>query len=946
MHRDREYGFSVLHILMLILCIAAFASALLPCCLIYCRCWICSKTQSQAIHYNCGQFLACTSVQKGLTVKGPTGHLSVLLGGSVVLPCHVQKSLLQKRLKVEWKRTDNNTLVHLYQDGESQAKKQHQDYQGRAHFFTDEIKDGNFSLRLDNPRAEDEGLYRCKVYSGQDCVFSAETDVVLNFIMKSLCGEEIVSLGDSVVLPCHVGKHFLKCLKVEWRRTDTETLVCLYQDGFDVKCSHHTLAPLGSSVVLPVYEDEPSTMKGLRVEWRRTDSQTLVHLNQDGKSRAEAQQKDYQDRAHMFTDQIQRGNFSLRLDNLRAEDEGRYTCTVYSQQRSVFSVKTNLEMRLLELVFRLQMFLVFCPNLIMFLAFVLWGVSEGSLYETISCCSLYFLRPLMLLWTAPYVNEFTGKIKAWIKTYSFRTEYIVFSAVFYAVLFKAAWDKSLNYGGFEGIIIIVLFVVVILFNLLYIISLLVRLFRKLSQRITTIFNVLAGITFNVLPSLQFILLFYAFGSTKGGFIIVAVLPVILTVARYDWNVTCGKKIGCSPVVVRSAYLTVLILVNAVMVYFYIIALENEKALLRVGAVYVFGSVGVVLLNSVALMTELILKTVNGEGAMGDTRIIVFSSEFIFTLFLMILMVFEPCLIVKGPSGPLVARLGSSVVLPCSVDQLLSVEGLKVEWRRTDSDTLVHLFQDERLRVSGSSRSISASVGEDVTLSCSVDSHITPEDFEEVSWKKTDEDEDIVVLLYQNNEASPEASDERYRDRVEFFTDEIPKGNFSLRLKSVRTEDKGVYVCEVFAGGLSANITVELERLEILMSGKVISLGGSVDLPCQVKKSLLENNLKVEWRRTDSETLVHLYEDGKSQTDKQHKDYHKRAHFLKKKIKDGNFSLRLKKLRDEDEGIYRCKVYRGQNCVRSANEELKLGENVDEHKAGDHYVRLIGLEWQT
>ncbi|KAL0199336.1 hypothetical protein M9458_007876, partial [Cirrhinus mrigala] len=75
--------------------------------------------------------------------------------------------------------------------------------------------------------------------------------------------------------------------------------------------------------------------------------------------------------------------------------------------------------------------------------------------------------------------------------------------------------------------------------------------------------------------------------------------------------------------------------------------------------------------------------------------------------------------------------------------------------------------------------------------CSVDSHITPEDFE-VSWKKTDEDEDIMVLLYQNNEASPEASDERYRDRVEFFTDEIPKGNFSLRLKSVRTEDKGVY----------------------------------------------------------------------------------------------------------------------------------------------------------
>ncbi|KAL0199361.1 hypothetical protein M9458_007901, partial [Cirrhinus mrigala] len=231
------------------------------------------------------------------------------------------------------------------------------------------------------------------------------------------------------------------------------------------------------------------------------------------------------------------------------------------------------------------------------------------------------------------------------------------------------------------------------------------------------------------------------------------------------------------------------------------------------------------------------------------------------------------LIVKGPSGPLVAPLGSSVVLPCSVDQLLSVKDLEVEWRRTDSDTLVHLFQDgesqsqqehqdrahffteeiqhgnfslrldnlragdegeytctvyiqeesgetvveikvdgvERLQVSGSSRSISASVGEDVTLNCSVDSHITPEDFE-VSWKKTDKEEDIVVLVFQNNETFSDSSDERYRDRVEFFTDETPKGNFSLRLKSVRTEDKGVYMCEVFAGGLSANTTVELERL--------------------------------------------------------------------------------------------------------------------------------------
>ncbi|XP_050959619.1 uncharacterized protein LOC127161013 isoform X3 [Labeo rohita] len=269
--------------------------------------------------------------------------------------------------------------------------------------------------------------------------------------------------------------------------------------------------------------------------------------------------------------------------------------------------------------------------------------------------------------------------------------------------------------------------------------------------------------------------------------------------------------------------------------------------------------------------------------------------------LSILLMIADGSIVRGPSGPLVAPLGSSVVLPCYVDKLLLMKGLEVEWRRTDSGTLVHLYEDgesraesqqedyhdrahffkdqiqhgnfslrldnlraedegqytcrvysqqdsgeavvqikinnfERLLVSGSSRSISASVGEDVTLNCSVDSHITPEHIEEVSWKKTGEDEDFLVLLYQNKETQSNSSDERYRDRVEFFTAQIPKGNFSLRLKSVRAEDKGVYMCQVFAGGLSANANVILEKLgfsvlHIMVLIVCIAASGSALLLC-------------------------------------------------------------------------------------------------------------------
>ncbi|XP_052406341.1 butyrophilin subfamily 2 member A2-like [Carassius gibelio] len=230
-------------------------------------------------------------------------------------------------------------------------------------------------------------------------------------------------------------------------------------------------------------------------------------------------------------------------------------------------------------------------------------------------------------------------------------------------------------------------------------------------------------------------------------------------------------------------------------------------------------------------------------------------------------------LVKGPSGPLVVPLGSSVVMHCYVDELLPLKGLKVIWVRTDDNTLVHVFQDyesrpdaqyqdyrdraffftdkikdgnfslrlenvragdkgfyrckvyteheseetlvqikavEHLMVSGSNRPISASVGEDITLNCSVDSHIPSEEIDEVSWRKTDKNEIIRVLGFKKNATI--RSDESYRGRAEFFTAEIPKGNFSLRLKSVRTEDKGVYMCLVNTGNFSANTTAILEQL--------------------------------------------------------------------------------------------------------------------------------------
>ncbi|XP_042571123.1 butyrophilin-like protein 2 [Cyprinus carpio] len=373
------------------------------------------------------KLLSFLSLFSAFTVRSRSGPLVAPLGSSVVLLCYVNELLVMEDLEVEWRRTDSGTLVHLYQDGESQAEKQQQEYHDRAHFFTDQIQHGNFSLRLDNLRAEDEGRYTCRVYSQQD---SGETVVQIKHERLLVSGSDrSVSAydGEDITLSCSVDSHI--------------------------------------------------TPEHINVSWIRTDGDILVLLYQNNKTLPDSSDERYRDRVELFTAEIPKGNFSLRLKSVRTEDKGVYMCLVSAGGLSAnatvvleqlgfsswhvavlcfcFAAGSGAVLLLCSLIYcrskntdtssiiwTLQVSLVFCPNICMFFAFMLWGFTEGSLHETVTCCALYFLRPVMLIWALRYLKYLQDNHKSWIRFFRITRELAVLTVIVYSVLFAYGWRIS------------------------------------------------------------------------------------------------------------------------------------------------------------------------------------------------------------------------------------------------------------------------------------------------------------------------------------------------------------------------------------------------------------------------------------------------------------------------------------------------------------------------
>uniref|UniRef100_A0A8P4FZ84 Ig-like domain-containing protein n=1 Tax=Dicentrarchus labrax TaxID=13489 RepID=A0A8P4FZ84_DICLA len=103
---------------------------------------------------------------------------------------------------------------------------------------------------------------------------------------------------------------------------------------------------VGDNVILPCHLEPPFDVTTLTVEWMR--DREYVHVYRSTKDDPGSQEKNFRGRTFLFHEEMIRGNISLKLTNVTELDAGSYTCNVPKLESQVRKGFINLTVEPVE----------------------------------------------------------------------------------------------------------------------------------------------------------------------------------------------------------------------------------------------------------------------------------------------------------------------------------------------------------------------------------------------------------------------------------------------------------------------------------------------------------------------------------------------------------------------------------------------------------------------
>ncbi|XP_047423845.1 uncharacterized protein LOC124995486 [Mugil cephalus] len=199
---------------------------------------------------------------------------------------------------------------------------------------------------------------------------------------------------------------------------------------------------------------------------------------------------------------------------------------------------------------------------------------------------------------------------------------------------------------------------------------------------------------------------------------------------------------------------------------------------------------------------------------------------------------------------------------------------------------------------------------DTDVSCVVEeSCMLPCSFQEdpevvIKWTKLTEGLPRVHSFSKNQDQLGDLV-QNFRNRTSLFKDQISRGNASLLLTGVKSEDWGQYQCYTrkTSGIQRSIINLNMKKKEKDTDVTCYFLIGNCMLPCSFQE---DPEVFIKWTKlTAGLPRVHSFSNNQDQLEDQDQNFRGRTSLFKDQISRGDASLLLTGLKVQDQGRYEC-----------------------------------------